>query len=102
MSIGTLLGGLLQTMTPDTPKVIDLGLSPPCQAAPTKEAEVVVCGRRDSERGPYRLPPPTDTAARPKAEAQIADRVSIAGETENAEVGGRPSKRLMVRLKIRF
>jgi hypothetical protein len=32
----------------------------------------------------------------------LSDVVSAAAETENVDVGGRPSNRLMVRLKIKF
>ena len=38
----------------------------------------------------------------PKAELQLADGLTAAAETENVDVGGFPSNRLMVRFKIKF
>jgi hypothetical protein len=65
--------------------------------------EIVVCGRAPGELGPSRLPPlPARESDIPKAETAIGKGIAIAGETEQADVGGVPSNRLMVRLKIKF
>ncbi len=75
----------------------------PCRA-PTGN-DVVVCGHRpDPDR--YRLRPLTDrydadAAAVPKAETAIlGGRATLAAEAEAASVGGVPSNRAMIRLKI--
>ncbi|MFK3891426.1 hypothetical protein [Sphingomonas sp. NPDC079357] len=82
----------------DKPAVPD-----PCRA-PTGN-DVVVCGRRpDPDR--FRLRPLTDrydadAAALPKAETAIlGGRATLAAEAEAASVGGAPSNRAMIRLKI--
>lgn len=98
-----LLAALFQPVASQTPGVIDLTLPPPCGSRETNDDEVVVCGTRTGQRSPYRLPPElSETDKRVKAETRIADGVTVAGETENADVGGRPSNRAMVRLKIKF
>jgi hypothetical protein len=44
-------------------------------------------------------PPPSGI---PRADAQLSDGVSASADTEDYDVGGRRSNRLMVRLKIKF
>ncbi len=67
--------------------------------------DVVVCGRRaDPQR--YRLRPlgdrySADAAALPKAETGIlGGRAALAAEAEAGSVGGVPSNRVMIRLRI--
>ncbi len=65
--------------------------------------EVVICGRAD-EQSPYRLkplPPRFERPLLPKAEMGVlGGRGSV--EAEQADVGGVPSRRAMVRLKWKF
>jgi len=74
-----------------------------CQPQSSASDEIVVCARRGDGSSPYRikqLPPPA--SAIPKAQAQLAPGVSASVETEGQDVGGFPSNRVMVRLKIKF
>lgn len=62
---------------------------------------MVVCANRTGQSS-YRLqaaPPPCRATAR--AELAIAEGVSAAAETENVDVGGFPSNRAMIRLKVK-
>ena len=73
-----------------------------CRAASIREDEVVVCGRRDRQ-SPYRigpqalLPPPI-----PDAEFKLSDGAGIKLSAEQGEVGGIPTNRAMISLKIKF
>jgi hypothetical protein len=101
--VSVLVAALLQVVASGSPDAIDLTIPPSCEAQRAASDEIIVCGRRDGEPGPYRLPqlPPRDPGL-PRAETGIAKGVAIAGETERADVGGFPSNRAMVRLKIKF
>lgn len=95
---------LTQVVTAYSPEKIDLTISQPCRADQQTSGEVVVCVNRNGE-SPYRLKQsvrrkPETTP--PKAELQIVDGVAVAGETEQADVGGFPSNRAMIKLKIKF
>lgn len=92
---------LAQVVSASPLERIDLTIPQPCRTESV--GEVVVCANRNGE-SPYRLKPPTEQAREslPKAEKEIAEGVSVAGETEAADVGGVPSNRAMIRLKIRF
>ena len=94
---------MMQAANPAPPGKIDLTPSRTCETGTLATSEVVVCGRRGDGSSPYRLkqlaPPPSDI---PRAEAQLSDGVSASADTENYDVGGRPSNRLMLRLKIKF
>lgn len=98
-----LLLALLQAVTTVPPERIDLTIPQPCQADRPVGGEIVVCANRDGDR-PYRLkqPAPPRKTELPKAQMNIAEGVSAGIETEEADVGGFPSKRAMVRLKIKF
>ena len=76
--------------------------APRCEARASND-EIVVCARRPDGSNHYRIKqaPAADPGAS-KAEVQIARGVSAAAETEQADVGGFPSNRLLVRLKIKF
>ncbi|NUS99901.1 MAG: hypothetical protein HOP96_02870 [Sphingomonas sp.] len=94
------LAALMQTASAGPPEVIDLTISQPCQQKAEGD-EVVVCANRGES--PYRLPKSAPRASKPaKAEVQIADGVSAGAETENVDVGGFPSNRLMLRFKMKF
>ena len=92
---------MLQAGTATPLERIDLTVAPPCGPAPSQD-EVVVCGRADG-RSPYRLPEIEEPDARPPtATVGIGGNAALAAETESADVGGLPSNRVMVRLKIKF
>jgi hypothetical protein len=92
---------LAQVVSASPPERVDLTLPQPCRAQ--SAGEVVVCANRNGE-SPYRLKEPVKQEAEglPKAEKQIGEGVSVAAETEAADVGGFQSNRAMIRLKIKF
>jgi len=94
---------LAQAAGPDNAAPIDLSERQPCQAERSSADEIVVCGTKN-EPSPYRIKQPLDPSKRglPKAIMKIGDGVNVAAEAEGAEVGGVPSNRLMVGLKIKF
>ena len=98
-----LAAAIAQAVTATPPEKIDLTIRQPCESQKSNDEEIVVCARRADGFSPYRInqPPPRQSDL-PKAELQLADGVSAAAETENVDVGGFPSNRLMVRLKIKF
>ena len=75
----------------------------PCDAQDQdRDADIVVCGRRDDSKR-YRLPPPTPyQSALPKAELKLGNGTSLSAETERVDIGGTPSNRAMIRLKFKF
>ena len=77
--------------------------APRCRARASSNDEIVVCARRPDGPSPYRINPPPAAQSEPsKAEVQIAAGVSAAAVAEQADVGGFPSNRLLVRFKIKF
>jgi len=94
-----LLAAALQTASIQGPETIDFTMSRPCEGRTNEE--VVVCASRGES--PYRLKQSTPPARKPaKAEVTIANGVAVSAETENADVGGFASNRLMMRLKVKF
>ena len=91
-----------QAISASPPERVDLTIPQPCNPAVAAKDEVVVCANKNGE-SPYRLsePPPPKKKA-PKAELSVSEGVSVAGETEQADVGGVPSNRVMLRLKVKF
>jgi hypothetical protein len=64
--------------------------------------EVVVCGRRDGQ-SPYRIGPQSPTPpALPDAQFNISDGVQAGATAEQGDVGGIPTNRAMITLKIKF
>lgn len=97
-----LFGLMLQAIGSTPPETIDLTVPQPCAAPAPADGEILVCAGRDG-RGPYRIQPaPPAGSDVAKAETQLANGVNASVETESHDVGGFPSKRAMVRLKIRF
>ena len=96
-----LLAAALQAASAPPTETIELTVDQPCQEART-DAEVVVCAKRGDS--PYRLRDvaPAKGQALPDAQVKIADGVTAGAETENADVGGFQSNRLMVRFKLKF
>lgn len=93
---------LLQASSAAPEAAIDLTASDPCRDRRAAEADVVVCGRKE-ERSPYRLPIlPKVEEKQVKAEKLLGGGAAVAAETEQVDVGGFPSNRLMVRFKVKF
>ena len=87
---------------PSPPQKIDMTLATPCERAAATDEDVIVCGRRD-ETSRYRIPPPASSPSRKdRAEWQVGEGASVSAETENVDIGGTPSNRVMLRLKIKF
>ena len=77
--------------------------APRCRARASSNDEIIVCARRPDGPNPYRInQAPAAERGPSKAEIQIARGVSAAAETEQADAGGFPSNRLLVRFKIKF
>jgi hypothetical protein len=73
-----------------------------CRAASIREDEVVVCGRRDGQ-SPYRIGPLSPTPpALPDAEFNISESAKVKLSAEQGEIGGIPTNRAMISLKIKF
>lgn len=95
---------LAQAISAAPPERIDLTVPQPCSTERTRSNEIVVCANRSHELNPYRinqLPAPRGAQV-PKAEVQLVQGVNVGAEAESAGVGGFPSKRAMLRLKIKF
>ena len=74
-----------------------------CEEIGSRSDEVVVCAARPRARSPYRIElPAADQTGLGKAEVSVGNGAKIAAETETADVGGFPSKRAMIRLKVAF
>jgi len=73
-----------------------------CEASRGQNGEIVVCGRRN-EQSPYRIGPQAPSPpALPNAEFSLSDGVKVKLQAEQGELGGIPTNRAMVTLKIRF
>lgn len=98
-----LLAVMMQAVSASPPERVDLTISQPCQPTKSADGEVVVCANRNGD-SPYRLrdAPPAQQQALPDGQVQIADGLTGSAETENVDVGGFPSERLMLRLKVKF
>ena len=73
-----------------------------CRAAMTREDEIVVCGRRNGQ-SPYRIgPQPPTPPTLPDAQFKISEGVEARLSAEQGEIGGIPTNRAMVTLKIKF
>ena len=97
------LAAFAQAVSATPPEVIDLTIPQPCEAPAPHSDEIVVCATPTDGLGPYRIgqaSPPRPAV--PKAEVQLAEGVSASAETESQDVGGVPSNRLMLRLKVKF
>ena len=93
-----------QAMSASPPERVDLTIPQPCAEKRAENGEVVVCANRNGV-SPYRLQEPeapAEGSALPEAEVKIADGVTAGAETQQADVGGFPSNRIMVGLKFKF
>jgi len=101
--VSFLLAVMAQAVASVPPEKIDLTIRQPCETQKSNENEVVVCARRSGDLRPYRINQlPARRSNIPKAEMELADGVSASADAEQADVGGFPSNRLMVGLKIKF
>lgn len=92
---------LAQAVAASPPERIDLTVTPPCVPWGNGE-EVVVCAKRGGKKPDRVSDAPQAKDGLPKAELGISPGVKLSGETEAADVGGFPSNRAMVRLKVKF
>lgn len=91
----------LQTAEPPTDLTAKL-VPDRCRAAMTREDEIIVCGRRDGQ-SPYSIGPQAPTPPMlPDAQFKISDGVEAKLSAEQGEVGGIPTNRAMVTLRIKF
>jgi hypothetical protein len=98
-----LLAVLAQAISGSPPERIDLLIPQPCATRTAASGEIIVCANRAGGPGPYRISQPAPSQAQmPKAEVQLADGVSVAAETEQADILGFPSNRAVLRLKVKF
>ena len=73
-----------------------------CSRQADEGGEVVVCGRRDGQ-SPYRIgPQPSTPPALPDAQFNISDGVKVGVQAEQGGIGGIPTNRAMISLKIKF
>jgi hypothetical protein len=99
-----LLAAMVQAMSASPPERVDLTISQPCTERRAENGEVIVCANRNGV-SPYRLQEPEEVAegsALPDAEVKIADGVTADAATEQTDVGGFPSNRIMLGLKVKF
>ena len=77
--------------------------NPQCEAKQSASEEIVVCARRRDGSSAYRIKPMQAPGSEIKqAEMRLGEAVTASAETERYDVGGFPSNRVMVRLKIKF
>ena len=82
---------------------IDLTIPKTCEPQASAYDDVIVCGSRRDGSSRYRLPPPSPYQAEiPKAERHFGNGTSISAETEQVDIGGAPSNRVMIRLKFKL
>ncbi|MBA3512585.1 hypothetical protein [Sphingomonas sp.] len=94
---------MLLAISSAPPEKIDLTVPQPCVATGSTNGEIVVCARRNDGQSPYRIEPtPSARSDIPKAEVQLGNGVVLSAETETHYISDFPSKRAMVRLKIKF
>ena len=92
-----------QIVSAAPPNRIDLTIPQPCTSQKSERDEIVVCANRGDGSNPYRLTrPPAPQKQLPKAELQLANGADVGAEIESVDVGGFPSNRAMLRLKIKF
>jgi hypothetical protein len=74
-----------------------------CEADSKDIDEIVVCAPREKKRSPYRINVPRgQQKGLGKAEVTLGNGVRASAETESVDVGGFPSKRALIRIKVGF
>jgi hypothetical protein len=99
-----LFAAAIQAVSASPPDRVDLTIPQPCADKRKENGEVVVCANRKGV-SPYRLQEPAappEKGALPKAEVEVAEGVTAGVATEQADVGGFPSNRVKVGVKIKF
>lgn len=97
-----LLLTFLSLQTAEPPDLNSKILPDRCRAASIREDEIVVCGRRDGQ-SPYRIKPlPPTPPSLPDAEFKISEKATAKLSAEQGEIGGIPTNRAMISLKIKF
>lgn len=96
-----ILVAFAQAISSTPPQVIDLTTHNTCSRKTADE--IVVCGERDRSAR-YRIKQSVLPAKEgiPAAQLKLGKGVNASAETEQADVGGFPSERVMIRLKIKF
>jgi hypothetical protein len=101
--VSLLLAAMAQAVASVPPEKIDLTIHQSCEPQQPNDGEIIVCARRNGDLGPYRIQQSTThQSSIPRAQVQLSDAVSASADAEKADVGGFPSNRLMVGLKIKF
>lgn len=97
-----LVAALAQAISSAPPERIDLTVPQSCEVDSSESDEITVCARRNGQSR-YRLnQPPADESRVPKAQVALGDGLIGSAETEQVNISGFPSNRLMLRLKIKF
>lgn len=92
----------LQAVDPSHPNNSLLTQPRRCHTQSSSGDEVVVCGRREGQ-SPYRIgPQPPAPPTLPNAEFKISDGIEAKLSGEQGEIGGIPTNRAMISLKIKF
>ena len=101
MFVGLLVA--LQVAGPPHPGPEKLWVARSCAKEADPSDDIVVCGRVDQEQ--FRLRPLRERTVRlgiPRAETKVLGDLRATAEVEQSDVGGFPSNRLMLRLKLPF
>ena len=88
------------TARPQQPRILIDLLPKPCTHPSEQAGEIVVCGRREE---PYRIGPISPTPpALPEAKIGIGEDATLSAEARQGEIGGIPTNRAMLTLKVKF
>ena len=88
------------TANPQPPRIVIDLLPKPCAKPSEQSNDIVVCGRREE---PYRIGPMAPVPpALPDAKIGISEDATLAAEAQQGEIGGIPTNRAMITLKIKF
>lgn len=104
-----LLGLLIAQPVSDNPAtIIDLTVRNECPAPSRGSDEIVICAPGEGDPDRFRLPqslrgdPDAEVRPLPKAEISLSENAVASAEAEQVEIGGAPSRRAVVRVKIGF
>ena len=92
----------VQAIDPIPPAPIGNIVTDPCGMPRSKDGAIVICGRRDGA-SPYRIEQLAPNApALPDATFRLGNGTQLSLEGERGEIGGIPTNRATVKLKIKF